>query len=206
MNKALPIVFDTATIDLFRKRLLNVPKYKFKFQDKAKDAAVLMPLCLVNNQPSVLFTVRNLHLRTHKGEISFPGGKADPEDPTLEHTALRETVEEVGVDRVEILGKYAPIPNYNGSLRVHPFVGLIREPLQPDNLPFNPDEVSSVFTLPLNYLIQPSNRELRAFRNSSHQYTVYQVPDTMSIPGGEREIWGLTSFILDGKRLSKDCS
>ncbi|KAI8068630.1 NUDIX hydrolase domain-like protein, partial [Gongronella butleri] len=154
---------DTATVDLFRKRLVNVPRYRFKFQENAKDAAVLLPLCIVNKEPSVLFTVRNMNLRSHRGEISFPGGKADESDTSLEATALRETGEEIpGIDvsKVEILGRYAAVPNHNGSLRVHPFVGLIREPLCPEQLAYSADEVSSVFSLPLSYLLEPSTREL----------------------------------------------
>ncbi|KAI8099008.1 NUDIX hydrolase domain-like protein [Halteromyces radiatus] len=206
LSKTLPIIFDVPTIALFEKRLLNVPNYKFKFKPDAKDAAVLVPLCLVNKKPSVLFTVRNLHMRTHRGEISFPGGKADLSDTSLEMTALRETTEEIGIasSAIDILGQYSVVPNKNGSLRVHPFVGLIRQEIDPATLNFNPDEVSSVFSLPLEYLIQPSVREIRGFRDSQHKYTIFKIPD--DLPGEEREIWGLTSFIMDGifRRILND--
>lgn len=115
----------------------------------------------------------------------------------METTALRETFEEVGIppDAVDILGSYSPLPNYNGSLRVHPFVGFVRKPVFPDQLVFNPDEVSNVFTLTLEYLVRPDIREIRAFRGTSIRYPVFKVPGHIE---GEGEIWGLTSFILDG--------
>lgn len=91
------------------------------------------------------------------------------------------------------------MPNRTGSLRVHPFLGFIRNPIDAAEVRFNPDEVSSVFTLPIEYLIRPDVRETRVFRNTKHSYTVFKVPDHIE---GEREIWGLTSFILDGKDIS----
>ncbi|CAO3595981.1 unnamed protein product [Absidia cylindrospora] len=191
LSRSIPLIFDRQTISLFEKRLSKPPTYKFKYKSDAKNAAVLLPLCIVDKKPSVLFTVRNLNMRTHRGEISFPGGKA-------ENTALRETTEEIGIQpsAIDILGRYSTVPNKTGSLRVHPFVGLIRQELDPTTLKFNPDEVSSVFSLPLDYLLQPEIRELRGFRDSQHKYTVFKVPDYLE--GEEREIWGLTSFIMDG--------
>ncbi|KAG0932166.1 hypothetical protein G6F32_011464 [Rhizopus arrhizus] len=152
--------FSTSTLLLFSRRLLNYPTFKLKYQPNVKEASVLMPLCIVDDKPSVLFTVRNMNMRTHRGEISFPGGKQDPTDESLEGTALRETFEEIGYP------------------------------------PFNPDEVSRVFTLPVEYLIDRKNREIKQFRNSSIKYPVFKVPN--DIQEGEKEIWGLTSFILDG--------
>jgi nudix motif 8 len=110
---------------------------------------------------------------------------------------LRETSEEVGIEpsRIDILGQYSALPNKTGSLRVHPYIGFIKD--QVDLNKFNPDEVASVFTLPIDYLIKPEAREVKQFRDSKHKYTVFKVPKHIE---GEKEIWGLTSFILDGSR------
>ncbi|KAG0738118.1 hypothetical protein G6F57_010259 [Rhizopus arrhizus] len=189
--------FSTSTLLLFSRRLLNYPTFKLKYQPNVKEASVLMPLCIVDDKPSVLFTVRNMNMRTHRGEISFPGGKQDPTDESLEGTALRETFEEIGYppQSIDLLGRYSAVPNKTGSLRVHPFVGFIKDK-EIDLTRFNPDEVSRVFTLPVEYLIDRKNREIKQFRNSSIKYPVFKVPN--DIQEGEKEIWGLTSFILDG--------
>lgn len=61
---------------------------------------------------------------------------------------------------------------------------------------FNPEEVSSVFTLPVDYLVDPKNRQVKQFRDSQIKYTVFKAPNSLE---GEKEIWGLTGFILEGK-------
>jgi nudix motif 8 len=99
------------------------------------------------------------------------------------------------------LGCYSPLPNKTGSLKVHPYVGFIRNPIEPENLNFNPDEVSHVFTLPLEYLVNPDVRSVKQFRESKHKYTVFKVPGDFQ---GEKEIWGLTSFILDGTYVRRN--
>ncbi|CAO3645428.1 unnamed protein product [Mucor hiemalis] len=199
LSRSVPVAFDTTTLSLFSKQLLNCPKFKLNYKPQVKEAAVLVPLCVVQGKPSILFTVRNLNMRTHCGEISFPGGKEDPEDTSLEYTALRETEEEVGIkpSSIDVLGCYSTLPNKTGALRVHPYVGFVKCD-NPEELlnKFNHDEVASVFTLPIDYLTDPKVREVKQFRDSKHKYTVFKVPD--SIEQGEKEIWGLTSFILDG--------
>lgn len=69
LSRTAPILFDTTTLSLFSKRLLNCPRFKLKYAPNVKEAAVLVPLCIVQGKPSVLFTVRNEHMRTHQGEI-----------------------------------------------------------------------------------------------------------------------------------------
>ncbi|KAI8980392.1 hypothetical protein BDB01DRAFT_843766 [Pilobolus umbonatus] len=157
------LALDTTTLSSFSRRLINCPRLKVRYQPDVKEAAVLMPLCTIDGKPSVLFTVRNMNMRSHQGEIS----QVDPEDPSLEYTALREMSEEVGIDpsSIDILGCYSTLPNKTGSLRVHPYVGYIKDP-HIDMSKYNPDEVSSVFTLPLEYLIRPDIREIKQFRDS----------------------------------------
>ena len=113
---------------------------KYPMNPTETHAAVLVPLCNLNDSPGLLFEVRG-KLRAHSGEIrwdipsfsrsiftqscqSFPGGKLDPTDGSLLHAALRETKEEVGVDaeRIEILGRLGPPTRSLSGLRVWPYV------------------------------------------------------------------------------------
>jgi 8-oxo-dGTP pyrophosphatase MutT (NUDIX family) len=93
-----------------------------------RPAAVIVPV-LDLPEPALLFTVRSLEVRDHKGEISFPGGVRHAEDPDLLHTALRETEEELGIprDRFEILGSLPPTQTVVSGFLIVPFVGLLAE-------------------------------------------------------------------------------
>lgn len=72
LSRTAPIVFDATTLSLFSKRLLNCPNFKqLKYKPDVKEAAVLVPLCNIQGKPSVLFTVRNMNMRTHRGEVRY---------------------------------------------------------------------------------------------------------------------------------------
>ncbi|KAF9362802.1 hypothetical protein BGX34_005459 [Mortierella sp. NVP85] len=142
-------------------------------------------------------------MRNHRGEVSFPGGKRDPTDETILDTALREMEEEISIsrDQVEVLGEFAPMPNKDCTMRVHPFVGFIKEPIEDiESIVFNPDEVYKVFTVPMDELIDPERRSMVRFRTSKFLYPVWKI-DAEDIT-----IWGLTAFILDGvlRRIAKE--
>jgi len=93
-------------------------------------AAVLVPIVERPSGLTVIFTRRTAHLKAHSGQVSFPGGRAEPEDPTPEFTALREAQEEIGLaaERVEVLAR---LPDYHTrtGFRVTPVVGLVTPPL-----------------------------------------------------------------------------
>ncbi|RKP39271.1 NUDIX hydrolase domain-like protein, partial [Dimargaris cristalligena] len=129
-----------------------------------REAAVLLPLCTIGGQPSVLFTVRSMSLSTHQGEISFPGGMRDPTDPSPEYTSLRETFEEIHIDpdRIAILGGTHAVPNVDGTIRVHPYIGVIDggAPLDPGTLKYNRAELSKVFGLSVAELLDPDCRTM----------------------------------------------
>jgi 8-oxo-dGTP pyrophosphatase MutT (NUDIX family) len=124
-----------------------------------KPAAVLIPFISKPEGWQILFTRRHSDLPEHSGQVAFPGGRADPEDTSPEQTALRETYEEIGVrpQDVVILGRlqdYLTVTNY----RVTPVVGVIPWPY-----PLRPavEEVSRVFTIPLDWLARAENHEER---------------------------------------------
>src|SRR5207237_8652144 len=118
-------------------------------------AAVLVPIVAHADGLTVLFTQRTASLRSHSGQVSFPGGRAEPGDASVEFTALREAEEEIGLParRVEVLAR---LPEYftRTGFRVTPVVGLIQPPLElvPDSR-----EVDEVFEVPLAFILEPAN-------------------------------------------------
>jgi 8-oxo-dGTP pyrophosphatase MutT (NUDIX family) len=148
---------------------------------------VLVPI-IAHPEPTVLFTQRTTHLRNHSGQVSFPGGRAEPEDPTPEFTALREAEEEIGVprERVEVLAR---LPDYctRTGFCISPVVGLLVPPLAlaPDRR-----EVEEVFEVPLAFLLDPGNHE-RQTRDYQGQQVGFYV-----IQYGERRIWGATAGMV----------
>jgi 8-oxo-dGTP pyrophosphatase MutT (NUDIX family) len=151
-------------------------------------AAVLVPLV---NRPEglhVLLTERSRDLPDHPGQISFPGGRLEPDDASLAAAALREAAEEVGLppQQVSVLGSLAEYETVTGY-RVTPVVGWVEPPfaLTPDPL-----EVADVFEVPLAFLLDPANQQ-RHFRMLG---TLRR--DYWAIPYRERYIWGATAAML----------
>jgi 8-oxo-dGTP pyrophosphatase MutT (NUDIX family) len=151
-------------------------------------AAVLVPLYLnADGEPSVVLTRRREDLRRHPGEISFPGGRREPEDADLCATALREAHEEIGLapDGVEVIGALQPTPTIATGYAVYPFVGLI-EPGQT----WMPQEAEVALVLELTL------RELRA-GYARRRLTRRGVPfrtDTYVV--GDNLVWGATARML----------
>jgi 8-oxo-dGTP pyrophosphatase MutT (NUDIX family) len=130
-----------------------------RYAPEPRPAAVLIPLLREGEEWRLLFTRRTSSLAEHSGQVAFPGGRADFDDPGPEATALREAQEEIGVNpaHVRILGRlhdYLTITNY----RVTPVVGVIPWPYP--LLPAS-HEVERVFTIPLAWLANPANHEQR---------------------------------------------
>lgn len=187
------MVLDVAAL---RERLKRTPPAFSVYGDDAAEresptvtpAAVLVPIVDHASGLTVIFTQRTAQLKAHSGQVSFPGGRAEPGDPTPEFTALREAQEEIGLalERVEVLAR---LPEYNTrtGFRVTPIVGLLTPPvpLAPD-----PREVEEVFEVPLAFLLDPRNhqRETRELQGRTVAYYVMRY--------GNHTIWGATAGML----------
>jgi 8-oxo-dGTP pyrophosphatase MutT (NUDIX family) len=151
-------------------------------------AAVLVPLVLRHDGPTVLLTQRTDHLYDHAGQISFPGGRIEDGDATPEAAALRETEEEVGLDRarVELIGRLDTYVVRTG-FEVTPAVGFVHPPFDINPDPF---EVAEVFEVPLDFVLDRGNheRQSREFKGVQRFFFVMQYKD--------RYIWGATAAML----------
>jgi 8-oxo-dGTP pyrophosphatase MutT (NUDIX family) len=161
-------------------------------QPDLKLAAVLVPFVL-GSMPGVLLTKRTAHLSAHAGQVSFPGGRIDPEDASPEAAALREAQEEIGLDpaQVELAGR---LPDYvtGTGYRITPVIGLLPPGVALDMLQLMPSahEVEAVFELPLAVLLDPDAPQRRRahFRGRWREFWVWPHP--------EHYIWGATAGIL----------
>lgn len=151
-------------------------------------AAVLVPLVARPGGLTVMFTQRTDHLLHHAGQISFPGGHMEPGDGTPRETALRETEEEVGLDRrhVEIIGRLDRYVTRTG-FSITPVVALVTPPFETNP---DPEEVDEVFEVPLSFLLDPANhqRHSREFEGRTREFH--------AMPFGDYYIWGATAGML----------
>jgi 8-oxo-dGTP pyrophosphatase MutT (NUDIX family) len=152
-----------------------------------RPAAVLIPITDRPN-PGVILTQRPNWLRSHAGQVAFPGGKIDDGDASAIDAALREAEEEIALPRetVEILGEDEYY--YTGSgYRISPIIGVI-----PPDLPLvaNPDEVEDWFEVPLDFLLDPNNAKVESTLWQGHVREYYD------INWQGRRIWGVTAGII----------
>lgn len=206
LDEHLPPVDSTrwsreALLDRFRRPPVWRPEVEVERWVPAAEpvaAAVLVPL-VMRDEAAVLLTQRTSHLRKHAGQISFPGGRSEPDDPTPVATALREAHEEIGLapERVQVLGSLPTYTTATGFI-VTPVVGLI-EPaphehpllaLQPD-----PGEVEEAFEVPLHFLMNPRHHQRRAFDFAGNQLSFFSMP-WQSAADKEYFIWGATAAML----------
>jgi 8-oxo-dGTP pyrophosphatase MutT (NUDIX family) len=153
-----------------------------------KRAAVLIPLVARADGVTVLLTQRTPHLAAHAGQISFPGGRLEPQDRDARAAALRETEEEIGLphDHIELLGEMEEYGTITG-FRVTPIVGVVTPPfsLTPD-----PFEVADVFEVPLAFILDPVNRRHAVEKRDGFERDIYE------IAYGTYRIWGFTARLL----------
>ena len=150
-------------------------------------AAVLIPIT-DRAEPGVILTQRPTWLRSHAGQVAFPGGKVDDSDENAIFAALREAEEELNIPpaRVEVIG--VADTYYSGSgYSIAPVVGIIPPDLE---LQPNPQEVEDWFEVPLAFLLDPANSIKKETNWNGQQRSYYDMQ------WGERRIWGVTAGII----------
>ena len=154
-------------------------------------AGVLIPLLEQEGEPRILFTRRSRKVEHHKGQISFPGGVVEPDDPSLKATALREAREEIGLFEkdVEILGRLDDARTISTGYIVHPFIGSVPHPY---DYVLSEREVDEILLIPLS-VFHPENTRTRGDRYE-HRGEIVETP-TYSCNGDV--IWGATARIME---------
>lgn len=171
-----------------RRILTNRERRSLSLEGKRR-AAVLVPLYEEGKEFHVLLTKRSESVKTHQGEIGFPGGLWQPEDPDIMATALREAYEEVGIrpEDVEVLGQLDDTSTATSNFLITPTVGVIPHPY-----PFqmNPEEIAGLLYLPL-----PVLRDPQAFQEETWEWEGRRV-QVFARREGPHVIWGATARIL----------
>jgi 8-oxo-dGTP pyrophosphatase MutT (NUDIX family) len=154
---------------------------------KADVSAAVLIAVTDRPQPGLILTVRREHLRTHAGQIAFPGGRVDPGEDTIA-AAVREAHEEILLDpaAVEIVGTIEPYQTVTGYV-VTPVIGVI-----PPDLPLAPHEheVADWFEAPLGFLLDPANQHQRCALFQGRERHYYE------IEWQGRRIWGATAAMI----------
>jgi len=162
--------------------------HEFVLSRAVRPAAVLIPVVDRPHELSVILTKRLDNLRSHSGQVAFPGGKIDASDADAAAAALREANEEIALDPslAEIIGR---LPDYHtgSGYRIAPVLALVRPSAR---LVANPEEVDYVFEVPLAFLMDPANhrRGSRIFQGEERFF--------LEMPYGPHYIWGVTAGII----------
>jgi 8-oxo-dGTP pyrophosphatase MutT (NUDIX family) len=172
--------------DLLTERLSNYAPRQLALD--YPEAGILVPITDNARNPEMIFTLRSSNLKTHRGQVAYPGGKRDPEDTSLIATALRETHEEIGLppDQVKIIAPLSQVMSLHRIL-VTPYVGVVPgdHPLEP-----NPHEIESVFRVPISWLLEDRRErtDTLSFLNSTLYVPCYRWE--------HYQIWGLSAVVL----------
>jgi 8-oxo-dGTP pyrophosphatase MutT (NUDIX family) len=175
-------------LDILRARLAARPPRDLPPHPHRR-AAVLVPVFRNQGAPGLLLTKRTETVERHKGQISFPGGGEEPDDPDLQATALRETQEEIGLhpDLVEVWGRLDEVETVVSGFAITPYVGLIPWPVA---LRPNPNEIAEILTVPLTLFLDPSSLRVEHILRDGRPYELlfYDSPPHV--------IWGVTARII----------
>lgn len=157
-------------------------------QPPLRPAAVLVPIVDRADGFTVLLTQRSPDLRHHAGQISFPGGRVEPDDESEQATAMREANEEIGLphDCVEFIGTLDVYETRTG-FEIVPVIALVTPPFE---IRLDTREVDEAFEVPLSFILDPANHERhsRIFQGVRRHF--------FALPYGERYIWGATAGML----------
>jgi 8-oxo-dGTP pyrophosphatase MutT (NUDIX family) len=160
---------------------------------EARPAAVLVPLYHAEDEWHLLFTERTHTVEDHKGQVAFPGGRVDEGDADRVATALRETEEEIGLQRekVRVLGVLDELLTVS-LYRVTPVVGVFDWPA---SFQISTDELSEVFGVPIRWLADPANLEVQYREPPPYLPLRGKIPVYYFRYGGHT-IWGVTGRIV----------
>jgi 8-oxo-dGTP pyrophosphatase MutT (NUDIX family) len=160
-------------------------------------AAVLLPLVTYGDGLRLLLTRRTDHLRDHAGQVSLPGGRVEPQDASLEATALRESEEEIGLHHefIEVLGRL-PIYTTVTAYQVTPVVALVQPGFE---LKLHEGEVAEAFEVPLQFLMTPAHHRHHVFEFAGGRRQFLSMPwrnTEAGVDAQEYFIWGATAAML----------
>ncbi len=153
-----------------------------------KTAAVLLPFWPTDDGIEVVFTRRPENMSSHPGQVSFPGGRVDPEDASIADAALREANEELGIDpnSVTLMGRLDDAWSIAGH-HVIPYIGWLEE--RPEMIP-NEAEVAEVMVADVELLMQPQSLCL-------HQHKMHgEIRHTQAFKWEQGYVWGLTADLM----------
>jgi 8-oxo-dGTP pyrophosphatase MutT (NUDIX family) len=172
-----------------REVLLDAASHSQPQADEQVPAAVLVALYESDDgELRVVLTRRRADLRRHAGEISFPGGRRDPEDATLSETALREAEEEIGLARSEVtvVGALERTSTFVTNYAIHPFVGLLKGP-----------HSWRASELEVDAVLEPSLHDVRTGRTRARLERRGISFETDAYVFDEQLVWGATARILE---------
>jgi 8-oxo-dGTP pyrophosphatase MutT (NUDIX family) len=198
-----PVAAGALLTDSLRQRFIAPPvwspetKAEPRFVERAPAHASVLIALVPRDEITVLLTQRTDHLTDHPGQISFPGGRAEPEDADAAATALREAHEEIGLDSsfVDVLGAMPTYTTGTGFI-VTPVVAFVRPGF---TLQADPFEVAEVFEVPLSFLMNPAHHQRHAIDVAGVRREFLSMPwHGVDERGAPRRyfVWGATAAML----------
>ena len=171
------------------KVLSNLEEKYIREPSKLIKAAVILPLLEGAKGAEILLTRRTNQVKSHRGQVSFPGGTVSPQDWGVTDTALRETEEEIGVERsrIKVLGSLPPLSTVSTGYFVYPTIAVL---LPPFNFKRNEREVKEIFTVPLDFVLDEQNWRLGPVETEDGTFTSFYFRYQGYL------VWGMTARLL----------